>query len=72
MNLGVSFSFPTHAEKQEFEKLAKSRGLSLSQFVRWCVYKYRRDREANTEGARARRAAGARARTIPRQPGINA
>lgn len=40
MSLQVSFSFPTDAEKQEFEALAKSKGLTLSQFVRWCLYRY--------------------------------
>ena len=42
---------------QEVGEMARRRGLTLSQFVRWCVYKYRRDREANTAGARARRGA---------------
>lgn len=40
MSLQVSFSFFTDAEKQEFEVLAASRGQTLSQFCRWCAYKY--------------------------------
>ncbi len=60
MSREVQFSFATDEEKQEFETLAKNRGLTLSQFCRWCAYKYLRDRKANTAGNRTRRAAGAR------------
>jgi hypothetical protein len=58
MSREVCFSFSTQEEKQEFTILAARRGLTLSQFCRWCVYKYRRDRDANTAGARSRRASG--------------
>jgi len=55
----VSFSFKDEEERDRIEALARSRGLSLSQFCRWCVYKYLRDREINTAGNRSRRAAKA-------------
>jgi hypothetical protein len=57
MSREVQFSFSTEDEKKELEALARSRGLTLSQFARWCVYKYLRDRKANTAGNRSRRAA---------------
>jgi hypothetical protein len=56
MGLQVSFSFTTQAEKQEFEALAESRGLTLSQLARWCVFKYRMDRLAGAEASKAYRA----------------
>ncbi len=65
MSREVCFSFSTPEEKQEFAVLAAKRGLTLSQFCRWCVYKYRRDREANTAGTRARRAAATPAQDSP-------
>ncbi len=60
MSRKVEVTFPTEEEKKQCEALAQSRGLTLPQFLRWCVYKYRRDREANTAGVRARRAAAVR------------
>lgn len=60
MNRIVQFSFASAEDKGEFEVIAKRRGLTLSQFVRWCVYKYKRDRDANTAGNRSRRAAEGR------------
>jgi 5-methylcytosine-specific restriction endonuclease McrA len=45
MGWGVSFSFSDEAEKDQFEALAESRGLTLSQFARWCVYRYSRQLE---------------------------
>ena len=65
MSRVVSFSFDSENEKAEFGDLAKRRGLTLSQFIRWCVYKYRRDRDANTAGARSRRASGTPASEPP-------
>lgn len=56
MGREVSFSFDSEEERKKVEVLARKRGLRLSAFVRWCVYKYLRDREANTAGNLARRA----------------
>ena len=56
MGREVRFSFSTDAERQEFEVLARERGLSLSQFVRWCAYKYRMDCSNGAEASRAYRA----------------
>ncbi len=53
----MQFSFASDEDKREFREMAARRGLTLSQFARWCIYKYRRDREANTAGAKARRGA---------------
>ncbi len=57
MSRKVEFSFASDEDKREFQQMAARRGLTLSQFVSWCVYKYRRDREANTAGTKARRGA---------------
>jgi len=57
MSREISFSFDDEEQKDMFRNIARNRGLTLSQFVRWCVFKYQRDREANSTGNRARRAA---------------
>jgi len=51
----VSFSFDSEDQKDVFRTMARKRGQTLSQFVRWCAFKYLRDREANSAGNRARR-----------------
>jgi len=64
MSRVVQFSFASEKDKGEFKVIAGRRGLTLSQFVRWCVYKYKRDREANTAGNRSRRTSEAPAHDL--------
>lgn len=56
MGREVCFSFASDEEKQEFEALAASRGQTLSQLARWCLYKYRMDRSNGAEASKAYRA----------------
>ena len=40
MNREVSFSFDSEDQKDVFRTMARKRGQTLSQFARWCVFKY--------------------------------
>jgi len=53
---GVQFSFRSDAEKNAFQEIAEKRGQTLSQFVRWCTYKYRMDCVSGSEASKAYRA----------------
>ena len=56
MSREVSFTIATDADKEDFKALASSRGLSLAQFARWCLYKYRLDCQTAALASRAYRA----------------
>lgn len=56
MGKEVSFSFSSEDEKRKFQDIAKSRGQTLAQFAKWCVYKYQLDCHFGALASRAYRA----------------